>query len=251
MCIINHPAHVRETLIFVAPDITNTKQITVYSNEVQTASPNNLMILPVPFPETVKFIDLTMYESIFKDLDLAFHVFTRSAGSAKSKLSVVSVGSYLVTLAMNIEDLDNLDQEVFGSVDPKIMDMLKKHYIGLIPFGFIICKLETGPEKKYHPFAYSHHMMRSSDKPVLFVPTRHAHGKGHTRIVDDVEMEDGWDHEIYSFNTGPGCGNRNQQRDLHLQYDLIPDFKFRPLPTVNKQVIVGSHPNDDYVFELL
>lgn len=55
MCILNEDSNVTATKIFVAPDKTKTKQLTVYSNQVGSESNNNMMILPVPYPNTVKF----------------------------------------------------------------------------------------------------------------------------------------------------------------------------------------------------
>ena len=106
MCIINLPARVSATRIFVSPNVDNTRQLTVYSNSVMTEKEGNVMILPVPYPDSVKFIDLSNYVKIFDDLEESFKEnemslsFGYATNSMKSRgyVPTIDVGSYRISL---------------------------------------------------------------------------------------------------------------------------------------------------------
>ena len=62
MCIISKEVNaVSKTKLFASLDDTGTRQLTVYSNQVDTDTSDNAMILPVPNPNTVEFVDLSEY----------------------------------------------------------------------------------------------------------------------------------------------------------------------------------------------
>lgn len=138
MCVITEPAYVANTRIFVTPDSTRTRQFTVYANEVNSINPGTMMILPVPYPETVQYHDLTNYVDIFIDLmtvtspmvfgglidDPNNKTYYRSA----EEIEIKSVGSYLVSLAHNHQDLDLINKTTFGIIPQHIKDLLQKHY---------------------------------------------------------------------------------------------------------------------------
>lgn len=242
MCICNEKAHVHSTQILVAPDAGKVNQLTVYSNEVETDSKNNMMLLPVPYPESVKFVDLSSYATIFDDLNHAFHrvAWSLSSGPKPKCLKVVEVGSYLASLAMNVEELSNLDQETFGTVNDEIKDLLKTNYGKGIPFGFVVCKLKAGPKTKYHPFAYSHKMPGDIfGNPFLFVPTRHEHG--------DEKEDPHWDHAIYSLNSNWEAG---LEAETQLDLKPIPGFDLGDIFTAHKLTVLGQKPNQDLFFNL-
>ena len=44
------------------------------SNEVINNCKNNVMILPVPYPDTIEFIDLSNYTNIFEDCQKSFNL---------------------------------------------------------------------------------------------------------------------------------------------------------------------------------
>lgn len=193
MCIINENAHVAKTQIFVSPNHNNTEQITVYANQVMTESSNNVMILPVPNPNSVKFIDLSNYKNIFKDLEESYKEHTYSATNSlpmklsRSFLPTIDIGSYRITLVPHISQIDNINPTEFAKVRPFIKSILQKHYPN---FGFIICKLRPGKETDYHPLAYSHSIHNNK----LFVPTRHQHNHSHEPTNNN---------EIFSWKNGP------------------------------------------------
>lgn len=49
-------------------DENSWSQLTVYSNQVQNENQDNMMIVAVPHPESVEFVDLSHYEDIFIDM---------------------------------------------------------------------------------------------------------------------------------------------------------------------------------------
>ena len=238
MCMISTEIRsVAATKLFCGLNSKKTRQITVYSNTVDNVSKNNAMVLPVPFPKSVKFHNLENYKTFFTDCESCFYKpWARSLSmnyggeflkGQSAKLQVFNVGSYKVSLAMSISDLKKVDTTVFDLSDG-LDKVLKKHYSKPI-FGFIICKLAEGNEK-YHPFAYSHDIIPGK----VFIPTRHYHDEKVYRALDesyhssrnynsfgnidnslmfgefeerftqitntDPNMADDWDHDIYLYN---------------------------------------------------
>lgn len=272
MCIINLPAEVTQTKILVAPNADKTRQITVYCNKVATQE-NNVMILPVPYPSSVEFIDLSDYNYLFSDLEKNFaKPIARSYGLTTNSLSfdsesikVVDVGSYQCSLVKKFPDLDRLNSQVFGKIEDHIKFILKKYYLS---FGFVVCRLKSGNRYAYHPIAYSHKMLNNNK---LFVPTRHQHNQdshstswvsslsnyypfpnvfstnSHNQIHDE-EFEADWDHEIYSFNTNKKAGNQTVT-DTHLYFkkEKIPNFDFGKIHCLNRLDIHGNYDNRDVI----
>jgi hypothetical protein len=113
MCIIAGPVdNVSKTKIFVLPSYDKQRQMTFYSNAV--ASPmNNLMILPVPHPSSVR-LHKVEYDNLFEDLSRSvsgsrgFSVATRNAYYGREILDIIDHGSYLVSIAQSISDLSRL-----------------------------------------------------------------------------------------------------------------------------------------------
>ena len=70
MCVIIGPVkEVKKTKLYVSHDTTRTKQLTIYENSINTRN-NNAMVLAVPNPSSVEFIDLSSYKTIFTDASL-------------------------------------------------------------------------------------------------------------------------------------------------------------------------------------
>lgn len=172
---------VANTNILVAPNYNNTRQLTIYSNNVNNVSKSNAMVLPVPLPQTLQFIDLSTYSDIFKECAKCFynpHIAksaTLSFTNAKSvslsddkPLEVFNVGSYKVSVAMNLEQVERADKKVFILSDGLKQTLNTFYYQPY--WGFIICKLNAGQES-YHPFAYSHQIIDNK----IYIPTRHYH----------------------------------------------------------------------------
>lgn len=206
MCIITKIVEeVNSTQIFTCFSEDQSKQFLVYSNQVNTNEENNLMILPVPNPESVEFINLQKYTKFFDDCQKNFkyvrHRATDSLLYASRSLSasiedrpplvIHKVGSYVASIVPSVADFDRLDPLVFD-LDFNLQDILKSTYTS--EFGFIACKLRKGAHT-YHPFAYIH---KSHSGGLLFIPTLHyhAHQYGMNKHIDAD-----WDHIIYSIGT--------------------------------------------------
>lgn len=230
MCIISNKVNkVAKTKLLIAVNPSNNRQFVVYSNVVNNISSNNAMILPVPNPTSIKFHDLSSYKDIFNDCDKSFYkeekkdsFSTNSISyglkSCRSKLEVYNVGSYKASIANSLDDIKNLDRDVFSLTDG-CEELLAKEYSNPI-FGFIICKLDDG-NKEYHPFGYSHDL---PDNKKVFIPTKHYHphdlsnginnynnefggyNSGYSMFYElnkphkNIESKDEWDHDIYLFN---------------------------------------------------
>jgi len=247
MCIINFEAEVKKTKIFVAPSHDGSRQFVAYSNEVETSISNNAMILPVPYPDTVKLHDLSHYTSLFNDLS---YCFPKSLGatnystdsmtfSKNSKLAVYDVGSYQVSICNCIDDFDRIDQLIF-MLDPFVKTLLSAYYTNRrIPFGFIVCKLRKG-SATYHPLGYSYRIY--SSRGYMFVPTRHHHSGSNEELISD------WDHEIYSINTSDHAGELGNHQGFKLKH--ISGFDFPDIKTIHKATLAGKLRNSDFFAQL-
>ncbi len=184
MCMISLPVEqVSKTNIFIGLNSSKTHQITVYSNFVSNNSDGNAMVIPVPFPSTVNFHDVSHINNFFKVVDKSFYRISNtlgmrgdsysfnmsnSASKSKSTLEVFSVGSYNVSLAQNLSDISRLDKNVFV-LSPGLAKTLQSHYSDPV-WGFIVFTLARD-KKDYHPFGYSHALYNNK----IYIPTRHYH----------------------------------------------------------------------------
>ncbi len=221
MCIINDEVKsVSTTSIFVCKSPSGDRQLTIYSNAVDSTVDNNVMILPFPVQncvtgeQQVVYYDLSSCPCFFDNLDETF-IWPESSQSERNKLrsdntdccdnntlEVIEVGSYLVSTAHSVSDLSRLNADVF-TLSSGVSRLVKKNYSR--DFGFIICQLKRGFHE-YHPFAYSHCLLNSSTSN-LWLPTmhHHAHSSG---IVANIwstmrsffsfsPEKAVWDHTIY------------------------------------------------------
>lgn len=210
MCIVVEEADVYATNIFVAPDTKKERQIVVYSNTVDTSFEKNLMVLAVPNPETVDFVDLSEYPEFFEDISKYFkrhEVRTRSVyksyGSNGSESfdcdepHVHEVGNFLASICKKISDLKKINSNTFGKIGDDALEFITSKYSNT-GHGFVVCKLKKG-NNNYHPFAYTH---KISSK--LFVPTMHYHGDEKKRTEQELKKrkeynENGIKNELKSF----------------------------------------------------
>jgi len=198
--------------------------MTVYENAVSTDPKikSNAMILPCPFNEgddEIRLFNLEHYPFLFKDCEECFpiikditHEGSRSKNKSEklsprsSKLEVVDVGGYKVSIGKSLEDLLKIDTSVF-TLPKNISEILSKNYSK--GFAFIICAF-SNKDIKSHPIAFK---SSKFSKTELFVPTRHAHGG-----EDEKESEKaGWNHIIYSFNTKHGVSMINELKEADLK----------------------------------
>lgn len=275
MCMISKEIRaVAATKLFCGVNSDRSRQFTVYANTVDNSSRNNAMVLPVPFPQTVKFHNLENYANFFSDCDKCFaktqtwgekSLSSNSFSATRSmpKLQVHNVGSYKVSIANSLNDLYRVDESVFD-LSQGLQQMLEKYYSNPV-FGFIICKLKEGNES-YHPFAYSHQITNKR----VFIPTRHYHAENNTNINDFYnnfntsfgmnisDIADDWDHDIYLYNidlkSNKTVFDMNECDDMWIRKININLNKLNfPLDTTckmfNKMEINGKHKNMDIVLE--
>ncbi len=224
MCIITAKVErVSGTNIFVCAT-DGGRQVLVYSNTVETIVPNNTMVLPVPNPETVQFINLQSYKKFFADCESSFseprdtnylsRSFAASASLSAHTLPVYDVGSYNVSVVPTMNDFHRLDPDFF-TIDPYIPQSLQKKYDS--SFGFIICKLRKG-QHSYHPLAYTHQIHKDR---LLFVPTYHIHPDGTYNHIDEYAD---WDHTIYSVETDLDESSSKKHFDgWSLNWEKLPE----------------------------
>ncbi len=189
MCLISTEINkVSDTKIFVSPSSDKKRQLTIYGNKVDNISNGNAMVLPVPLPETLQFHNLSNYKDFFEDCFKCFSQpmlksLSYSLNSIKEAegLEVFNVGSYLVSVAKNLDQLDKLNTKVFV-LSPGLKSVLEMFYYQ--PYwGFIICKLAPG-NNDYHPFAYSHDIISQK----IYIPTRHFHTTPNFNSVNTWEL---------------------------------------------------------------
>jgi hypothetical protein len=281
MCIFNaRVERVRGTNILVAAT-SDGRQLTVYQNEVALPRRNTdgvnevpqAMILPCPLSagHDVELVDLSSVEDLFTHCEKAFpFVVSRIATESRKKISastqsyiaVQQVGGYSVSIAPTLADLRRIDPSVFKLAD-NVDALLGKHYAQ--GFGFVVCKFNEG--KKMHPIGYIH-PRADNDPNKLFVPTRHEHG-------DDHGSEPDWDHKIFSLCCDSESGQtpketaaatestlREDQELMKGNIRLFLDSSFSTLRSLvhnvipekfvlRRQVIQGSHANEDLWFNIL
>lgn len=251
MCIIlGEVNRVSKTKLFVLANKDKTRQMTFYSNIVST-SDENMMILPVPGDGPIELHRID-YKTMFSDLKRSVtslhresysNHMTRSFASAvpRETLEVFTHGSYLVSIAPQIEDLLRLNESVFD-LTPELFDFFAKHYTR--EFSYICCVLKPGT-KEYEPLCYSH-ALHSSGR--LFVPTLHYHDHG-----GDVRTQDAdWDHLIYSVSTEEKA-NRGYSSNYYNNVDwsrFPKEFQKVNVNSIRCAEIQGHYPNKDISFGL-
>jgi hypothetical protein len=206
---------VSNTRIFVGRD--DTRQLTIYEMAVQLATPGNAMILPAPAAtaDQVGLIDMSEAADFFDDIDKVFEPLTLGTKSrsidTNSFLEVHEVGSYLVSIASSLDDLDRVNPAVF-TLSPEALATLADYTDG---FAFVVAQLrESG---NFHPLAYTH---PTPPQGHLFIPTRHEHGG------KDDRSRAPWDHHIYHQTQGvyvelPGSKDKSEARGNASNYGMV------------------------------
>jgi hypothetical protein len=203
------------------------------------------MILPVPYTTSVRFHDLSKYADLFEDCERDFMkratrglAMNASQSFDATPLPVFDVGSYRVSLAHNLADLDRVDPSVFV-MNPECSSMLR-HTYPESQWGFIICQLRPG-NHKYHPFAWSHALLPNG----YFIPTKHFHKAVGPHITVDPSMADDWSHTIYIYNgVRQGYPKYAWNGQSHVQSAKL-QFPLGPVKNFERVDITGTHPNID------
>ena len=253
MCMFNDNVNdVSETKIFVAMSNNNLRQLVVYSNNVSTVNPT-AMILPVPNISSIEFHECP--ENYFKIIDKNFKEVTRSLTLSLSyfdSLEVIKTGSYFVSIAKTLNDLDRINTSTFtlnlNETLKKVLSSYSESY------GFLVCQINTG-ELNYKPLAYSHNRLKD-----FFIPTLHYHPD----IGDDkFEPIENYAHDIYIANVDLSYNipnmvysrqfTRNIADDSKKIQNLLPTFSFQQPYFINfaKFSINGMYTNTDLIVPVL
>jgi hypothetical protein len=284
MCIISGPVlSVKSTKIFCLPSKNGKRQLTIYRNDVDT-SEMNMMCLPVPNVDTVKFENVSKH--IFKQCKDSFDIMEPrgylggamwGARSAAAKLEVQSHGSYdvVVVPTTRMEDFDRVPDE-FNILSQDVKVFLQKNYSD--SYGILLCKLKPGLVE-YEPFAYSHEILGNH----LFYPTKHFHvseqyGRwrkeySNLTIEDNHEKADwdpsgritrrgspisihaDWDHELFSLLTDASTHESRKkvmkERNEIDWSDMPKEYQYSPRQQLRCKEIVGrEYPNVDVEMKL-
>ena len=256
MCIILGQVYsVTQTKLFVLTNKDKTRQMTFYSNAVNTPN-TNMMILPVPNSGGDGEIQLhtIKYKKLFDDLKKSVtsiyresptyntRSFSLSASlSPRDTLEIIAHGSYLVSIAPTLEDLLRLNRNVFD-LTPEVFHFFGKNYNR--EFSYICCVLKKGSEA-YEPLCYSH-PLHSSGK--LFVPTLHYHKHDEKVYTESAD----WDHSIYSVGTEEKANRgftSNYYNDVNWSH-FPEDFQKIKVSSIRCAEIKGYHKNTDISFAL-
>jgi len=164
-----------------------------------------------------------------------------ASAEPRKTLEVISHGSYLVSIAPQLEDLLRLNTSIF-ELTPELYHFFGNHYNR--EFSFLCCVLKEG-SKGYEPLCYSH-PLHSSGK--LFVPTLHYHVHG-----SKVETEQAdWDHTIYSVNSEEKA-NRGYTSNYYNTVDwshFPEDYRKPKVTSVRCAEITGHQKNTDLAFTI-
>jgi hypothetical protein len=259
MCIISDSVkRVTTTKLFGMPSLDNTRQLTVYTNTVDTAT-TNVMCLPVPAPDTVKFekVPKDLFGQCDRSIMTVYHertLGTWSLSDSRGYLAVQSHGSYEVVVASSVADLDRIPP-TFATLTPEVIQFLKTNYPD--DFGVILCRLRTG-SINYEPFAYSHALIGGK----LFLPTKHYHRHdsdfvtGRSYNPSSVVHAD-WDHEVYTMMTEPRVSHNVGPKRLpkprnEIEWSAMPlAYRIGADAHVKLFEVEGSDlPNQDLTFRV-
>lgn len=201
MCIIVGQVEQISNTKIMAAVLNGGRQLTVYSNAVDTKAPV-AMVLPF-VGHNIEIIETKKDDmGVFNALKTYFHQprsrmtnsFSLSVLPDGVSLPVYRSGNYRYSIAHSVADLLRLDP---------IFQMMGSDLIGLFSeyqkknFGFVVCMIDRGSE--YTPFAYVTDIAKES----IFIPTKHYHQTPHSNGYE--EIADDWDHEIYVL----GCSESN------------------------------------------
>jgi len=263
MCIFNKPvSEVKQTRILVSPT-RKGRALVIYENYVGVKpgqgrgndknkekellekqalerESQNAMILPVPLrseESDVELLDLSKGAFKFDDCDKCFPkkiqpqqqcLSSRSSAPKSSKLEVIAVGAYNMSIAKNLDDLYRIDETVF-KVDPNVSELLKIQYGK--GFGFVICCFDSNKNIEPHPIGYVGDFQKDG---TMFVPCRHEHGHG----TKDFEQ---FDHKIYSVNSLIPTNSSADQNPGQSVDELIQEYgKLVMLPTMKPDDVFSS-----------
>lgn len=251
MCIFSNSVEsVSKTSILVNRDhlgiVTTVYQMTY------EASHEIAMILPVPIadPASFRFVDLSEYPNLIKDLDKPFNHERWLLGDTKmigalsfsAPLPVERVGAYDATFVPSVADMNRLDPRF--SLSPALLGGLPSY---IDTMSFAVFKLRAG-NAQVHPMGYQYMPKNSGE---LFFPTFHVHHGAIPRLAD-------YDHNLYT-QARPTLGGHPVAKSSWMKSpDILhaywggrkrPEF-LRPITHIRRMTISGVHVNTDIVVSI-
>ena len=241
---------ISDTRIYVShsPD-QRDEQIVLYSNVIDNDMPDNFMILPVPFPETVRLYP-HRHGSLFLDsLEDCFAPFDERRRRFRHSPPVTppyenDQANYRVEEIVPMQEF--LRSNLYNDYLPAhVMNEMREIYHE--PFwGVMLVRIPTG-NYRYNPLIYTHRMIPHQ----MFAPTFQFIPRTtlHQRIPDEIH----WDHKLFINGT-----NRTQHQDQevnagllrHVPWDILP----RPFQGALRHLILrrllGRGMNRDHWFEV-
>ncbi len=172
-------------------------QLLAYAMDYQSDVPN-AMILPVPTTgreDALRFIDMSGYEDLFRDLQRGFPTVrplfskalptSRAAVEDSAPLKVHKVGSFVASFVPTVDDFDRLDPQF---VIPKETWGQVSGYEG---YGYAVFQLDEEAGKT-HPMAME---FETTLKQKVFFPTLHIHD-------GEVHSHESFDHYLFLQHAG-------------------------------------------------
>ncbi|MCW1922216.1 hypothetical protein OKA05_06605 [Luteolibacter arcticus] len=245
-CFSGNVTFVRGTRIF-SRITEGGRQAVVYQMEFG-AKQELAMILPLPVAKgadekAVKFIDLSGYKDLFRDLRSGFP-FPRAvsrgrdeplAAAAGGLLEVKQVGAYEASFVPTVKDFTRLDPRFRLPAETwQALPAYADH-------GFAVFKLRAG-EQEVHPMAFT---FPTRHPETLFFPTVHIHdGK--------VHPEEDFDHDLYCqvARTGLFAMTRWQESERLASAFTKPENAEQLIvgdAHVYRRSLVGKMKNEDII----
>ncbi len=195
MGIFTVPVHLHRTRVFVsASDELPNVQLTLYSNHVDNHHADGYMILPVPYPSSVRFhYPHTLssygdeYHHFMNCVENAFHDVETYRHSSPRRMSE-SLARYEVQVLETIDDLREFNQYahiLHETTIDQIARIYRQSY-----WGFLLCKLHEG-NFIYEPLCYSHQIPREH----MFIPSL----SYRPRRISDVHIPDHFDYNDHKY----------------------------------------------------
>lgn len=233
---------VSNTRIYASPSQSQRDiQLVLYANCIESHAPGNCFVIPVPYPETVRFHTHPEAYQFLDRLDESFEPHLHQV-NARSRYPNRDIVDYRVRHVVSLDEFEylNRNQDI---LHPDVLQFLKEEYSE--PFwGVIVVDIRSGAFE-YNPLVYSHRKLHNS----LFVPTLHHYPR---RVSDSIVPEESphWDHRLYVN------GTQRSPRDWQIAPGRLPSLPWRLLPSPFREALQylisrryrGHHINRDFIF---
>lgn len=238
---------VRNTRIYVSPSSHNQNQLTLYTTEVNTLFDEGYLILPVPYPHTIRFHDCRSTLHFLDSLEDVFSYRGRHIPKARSRETESQLFED-ITIIHSLDEFCQLNQRdhiLPTSVVSHLSTIYSEHY-----WGFLLCSLRCG-SFVYEPLCYSHRMIDDN----LFLPCLlyQPSSCNDTRILDESNKFD----DRYFMN---GCHySENMKYSIVKAYPesidtipwtILPSNYTQYLPSLLNENRKGLHWNADARYQI-